>query len=163
MKIEQCWSHYLKAEELTQQGHWPEAHHLYNKVLIHLPDHIQSAVTCDSTKPCQLLCMLDGFRNASINQSEILNNLGQGDEAFALLNQAYCYIQFLALESNVLLKAIKPSLYRHGEELFRYITAFCTAQRSATWMLELENIQKAHNHFYQLQHQHVFEQPERLN
>lgn len=40
MNIEQCWMRYLKAEQLMEQGHWPEAHRLYEDVLNHLPSHI---------------------------------------------------------------------------------------------------------------------------
>ncbi|SON52830.1 hypothetical protein [Vibrio tapetis] len=163
MDIEQCWSHYLKAEELNQQGHWPEAYHLYDDVLSSLPDNIQIAVMCNNTKPCQLACLLDGFRTATVNQSEILNNLGKRKEAFELLNQTYAYFQFLTLESADLLKALQNVLHKHCEDLFRHLAAFCAAQRSASWMLEMENIQKAHHHFYQLQHTSPIEPSLRLN
>lgn len=161
MEIKQCWSYYIKAEELNGQGHWPEAYKLYGDVLDHMPKCIETAISCDSTKPCQLLCMLDGFRTATVHQSEILNNLGKDEEAFYQLNQTYSYIQFLRLESSALTRRINPALHQHGEELFRYIVAFCTAQRSAKWMLELESIQKAHHHFHELQPS--FETPVRLN
>ena len=32
MEIERCWMHYLKAEQLMEQGHWPEAQRLYGDV-----------------------------------------------------------------------------------------------------------------------------------
>jgi len=163
MKLEQCWLHYIKAEELIQQGHWPEAHYLYSDVLSHLPVHIQNAVNCERTRPCQLRCMLDGFRNACINQSEILNNLGRKEEAFTLLSHTYSYFQFLALESHVIVNTINPVLHNHSEDLFRYISAFCAAQRNADWMQELANVQKSHHHFHQLQHSVSFEQSRLLN
>ncbi|WP_335928773.1 hypothetical protein [Vibrio parahaemolyticus] len=53
MNIEQCWMRYLKAEQLMEQGHWPEAHRLYEDVLNHLPSHIHKALENDLTKPCQ--------------------------------------------------------------------------------------------------------------
>ncbi len=43
MEIERCWMHYLKAEQLMEQGHWPEAQRLYGDVLNSLPHHIQDA------------------------------------------------------------------------------------------------------------------------
>jgi len=163
MELEQCWSRYLKAEELIKQGHWPEAYHLYEDVLSSLPQHIQSAVTCHSTKPCQLMCMLDGLRIASINQSEILNNLGKTDEAFSMLNHSYSYFQFLTLESNELLRTINSGLHKHSDALYRHLAAFCSAQKSTDWMVELENIQKSHHHFHQLQTATSFELSNRLN
>lgn len=76
MNIEQCWMRYLKAEQLMEQGHWPEAHRLYEDVLNHLPNHIQSALDNEQTKPCQFVCLISGLRDASVAQSEILNKLG---------------------------------------------------------------------------------------
>lgn len=37
MDLERCWMHYLKAEQLMDQGHWPEAQRLYGDVLSSLP------------------------------------------------------------------------------------------------------------------------------
>lgn len=39
MNIEACWNRFLKAEQLVEQGHWPEAYHLFDEVLQHLPHH----------------------------------------------------------------------------------------------------------------------------
>lgn len=105
MDLQQCWTHYLKAEQLLEQGHWPEAHYLYDQVLCHLPTHIQSALDCKDTKPCQFSCLLTGLRDAAVSQSEILNKLGQHDRAFELLNQSYALLQFLSIESADLVKA----------------------------------------------------------
>ncbi|SHO54614.1 hypothetical protein [Vibrio quintilis] len=151
MNLEQCWTYYVKAEELNQQGHWPEAFHLYHDFLANLPDHLQSAMAGHSTKPCQFMCMLDGFKNATIHQSEILNTLGKNEAAFQLLNQTYNYLQFMVLEPFSLRPAVHDVIVDHSETLLQHIEAFCAAQRSATWMLELEQIQRAHYHFHQLQ------------
>ncbi|MBR9786722.1 MAG: hypothetical protein GYB40_02180 [Vibrionaceae bacterium] len=49
MDIDQCWMRYMKAGQLMQQGHWPEAHRLYEDVLNHLPNHIHSALENDQS------------------------------------------------------------------------------------------------------------------
>lgn len=54
MNIEQCWMRYLKAEQLMEQGHWPEAHRLYEDVLNHLPSHIHKALENDLTNLANL-------------------------------------------------------------------------------------------------------------
>lgn len=58
MEIERCWMHYLKAEQLMEQGHWPEAQRLYGDVLTSLPHHIQDAAYQSDIKPCQFACLL---------------------------------------------------------------------------------------------------------
>lgn len=151
MNIEQCWSYYMKADELNKEGHWPEAHHLYNDVLNYLPGHIEAAVSSESTKPCQLMCLLNSYCDSTISQSEILNNLGQRKAAFDLLNQTYGYFQFLTLEPSSLVNRLCSELHNHSEELYRHISAFCIAQRSAEWMLELKTVEKTHHQFYLLQ------------
>ncbi len=78
MNIEQCWMRFLKAQELMEQGHWPEAHHLFSEVLTYLPTHIQSAAHGCELKPCQLVCLLSGLRDASIMQSELYNRMAWG-------------------------------------------------------------------------------------
>lgn len=88
MEIERCWMHYLKAEQLMEQGHWPEAQRLYGDVLTSLPHHIQDAAYQSDIKPCQFACLLAGLRDASVAQSEILNRLGQHQQAFDTLNQS---------------------------------------------------------------------------
>lgn len=163
MKLEQCWQHYTKAEELIQQGHWPEAYYLYNDVLSHLPNYIHHAVSCPNTRPCQFACMLDGYRNACISQSEILNHLGRKDEAFTLLSDTYNFFQFLTLESCAIVQSLESVLHNHSENLFRHISAFCAAQRNSDWMQELANIQRSHHHFHQLQHSASVTQSSRLN
>lgn len=150
MDLQQCWTHYLKAEQLLEQGHWPEAHYLYDQVLCHLPTHIQSAVDCKDTKPCQFSCLLTGLRDAAVSQSEILNKLGQHDRAFELLNQSYALLQFLSIESADLVKATYHILDKNSEELLQHMAAFCSAQRNAQWMLEFERVQRAHHHFASL-------------
>ncbi|BCL73484.1 conserved hypothetical protein [Vibrio nigripulchritudo MADA3029] len=150
MDLEQCWARFMKAEELLEQGHWPEARYLFEDVLDHLPSHISEAVESDDIKPCQMSCLLAGFKDAAISQSEILNRMGQQQEAFDLLNQAYAHMQFLALEQQDIVRAVEPNLIQHSETIFRHIAAFCAAQRNSEWQLELDALQKAHHHFNQL-------------
>lgn len=147
MDLQQCWTHYLKAEQLLEQGHWPEAHYLYDQVLNHLPTHIQSAMDSEETKPCQFSCLLTGLRDAAVSQSEILNKMGQHQRAFDLLNQSYALLQFMSIETSDLVKATHHILEKNSDELLRHMGAFCTAQRNAQWMLEYEQVQKAHHHF----------------
>ncbi len=56
MDLNQCWSYYQKAEKLVNQGHWPEAHYLFEQVLAYLPQHLHYAAQSTQTKPCQLVC-----------------------------------------------------------------------------------------------------------
>ncbi len=150
MDLEQCWARFIKAEELLGQGHWPEARYLYDDVLEYLPGYIEQAAESKHTKPCQMACLLAGFKDATINQSDILNKMGQQRQAFDLLNQTYAHIQFLALEQYDILRAVEPTLIQHSESIFRHIAAFCAAQRNASWHLELDVLQKSHHHFNQL-------------
>lgn len=106
MNIEQCWMRYLKAEQLMEQGHWPEAHRLYDDVLNNLPNHIHLALENAQTKPCQFVCLITGLRDASVTQSEILNKLGLQHDAFSILNQTYALFQFLQLESHELIERV---------------------------------------------------------
>ncbi|GLQ76339.1 hypothetical protein [Vibrio penaeicida] len=150
MDLEQCWARFVKAEELLEQGHWPEAQYLYNDVLEHLPIYVTQAAESEDIKPCQMSCLLAGLKDAAISQSEILNKMGQQREAFDLLNQTYAHMQFLALEQYDIVRAVEPTLIQHSETIFRHIAAFCAAQRNASWQLELDALQKAHHHFNQL-------------
>lgn len=147
MDLQQCWSHYLKAEQLLQQGHWPEAHYLYHQVLEHLPSHLQNALTDGHTKPCQFSCLIACLRDAAVSQSEILNKMGQQQQAFDLLNQTHAHLQFVSIESFDLVHATQAIIHQQCEDLLKHIAAFCSAQRSAKWMFELEQIQKAHHYF----------------
>ncbi|MFV8438120.1 hypothetical protein [Vibrio owensii] len=151
MNIEQCWMRYLKAEQLMEQGHWPEAHRLYEDVLSHLPNHIHSALENEQTKPCQFVCLISGLRDASVAQSEILNKLGMQQEAFAALNQSYALFQFLQLESHDLIGRVSQMLSKQSEDLLAHMAAFCSAQRNAQWMIELEHVTRAHEQFLYLQ------------
>ena len=150
MEIERCWMHYLKAEQLMEQGHWPEAQRLYGDVLNYLPHHIQDAAYQSDIKPCQFACLLAGLRDASVAQSEILNRLGQHQQAFDTLNQSFALMQFISLESTELIQRTHELLEKQSEDLLNHLIAFCSAQRSSHWMLELEQIQRAHHHFGQL-------------
>lgn len=152
MNLHQCWANYLKAEQLLEQGHWPEAHYLYDLVLSHLPNHLQHAVTDQATKPCQLRCLITGLRGAAISQSEILNKMGQHQQTFDLLNQTYAHLQFVSIESSRAVDATQTVLHQQCEDLLKHIAAFCCSQRSAEWMIELENVQKAHHYFSTLKH-----------
>jgi len=150
MNLEQCWQIFLKAESLTEQGHWPEAFHLYDQVLASLPEHLTNAVSDQQTPPCQLVCIIRGLRDATVHQSEILNKMGQQKCAFDLLNQTYAQLQFLALEPSPKIEKLQRVLAMHSEELFTHISAFCIAQRNASWQMELSSIEKAHQSFTQL-------------
>jgi hypothetical protein len=151
MDIEQCWMRYMKAGQLIQQGHWPEAHRLYEDVLNHLPNHIHSALENEQTKPCQFICLISGLRDASVAQSEILNRLGSQRAAFSALNQTYALFQFLQLESHDLIERLSHLLAQQSEDLLAHMAAFCTAQRNAEWMIELQHVTHAHEQFLHLQ------------
>jgi hypothetical protein len=151
MNIEQCWMYYMKAGQLMQQGHWPEAHRLYEDVLNHLPNHIHSALENDQTKPCQFVCLIRGLRDASVAQSEIFNRLGLQRDAFSALNQTYALFQFLQLENHGLIERLGSLLAQQSEDLLAHMAAFCSAQRNAEWMLELQRVTHAHEQFLQLQ------------
>ncbi|GAL21033.1 hypothetical protein JCM19235_308 [Vibrio maritimus] len=147
MNIETCWTRFLKAEELVNQGHWPEAYHLFEDVLSHLPSHIHAALTDEQTRPCQFSCMLTGLYDAAVYQSIIFNQLGKQPEAFEVLNQAYATFQFLSIESEELVIATREVLDKHSDSLVEQMGVFCTSQRNANWMLEFEHVQKAHHYF----------------
>ena len=147
MDLQQCWTNYLKAEQLLEQGHWPEAHNLYDQVLSHLPSHIHNAINDEHTKPCQFGCLLRSLRDSAISQSEILNKMGQYQNAFDLLNQSYGLLQFISIEPTELIEATHSMLDRSCNDLLSHMGAFCSAQRNAQWMLEFEHVQKAHHHF----------------
>ncbi|WP_440889501.1 hypothetical protein [Vibrio sp. WZ-1] len=151
MNIEQCWMRYLKAEQLMEQGHWPEAHRLYDDVLSHLPTHIHSSLENEQTKPCQFVCLITGLRDAAVTQSEILNKMGQQTDAFKTLNQTYALFQFLQLESHDLINRVNNLLSKQSEDLLAHMAAFCSAQRNAQWMIELDNVTRAHEQFLYLQ------------
>ncbi|MEF1289454.1 hypothetical protein [Vibrio sp. M260118] len=164
MDLQQCWTHYLKAEQMLEQGHWPEAHYLYDLVLTHLPNHLQDALTDTETKPCQFSCLVTGLRDAAVSQSEILNKMGQQQKAFDLLNQTYAQLQFVSIETFDLVRATQHVIHNQCEDLLRHMGAFCSAQRSAQWMLEFEHVQKAHHYFSTLkQHNSVIESAHTIN
>lgn len=152
MDLQQCWTHYLKAEQLLKQGHWPEAHYLYDQVLSHLPSHLEKALLDSDTKPCQFSCLVTGLRDAAVSQSEILNKMGQQQQAFDLLNQTYAQLQFVSIESFELVQITQHIIQNQCEDLLRHMGAFCNAQRNAQWMLEFEHVQKAHHYFSTLKH-----------
>ncbi|HHX8585595.1 hypothetical protein [Vibrio diabolicus] len=151
MNIEQCWMRYLKAEQLMEQGHWPEAHRLYDDVLSNLPNHIHSALENAQTKPCQFVCLITGLRDACVAQSEILNKLGLQHDAFSTLNQTYALFQFLQLENHELIERVGHLLGQQSEDLLAHMAAFCSAQRNAQWMIELDHVTRAHEQFLHLQ------------
>ncbi|WP_260260334.1 hypothetical protein [Vibrio intestinalis] len=153
MDLQQCWTHYLKAEQLLEQGHWPEAHYLFEQVLSHMPEHVHQALNNKETKPCQFSCLVTGIRDASVSQSQILNRMGQHQAAFETLNQTYALLQFISIEPSDLVRTTDHILRKHSEDLLRHMGAFCSAQRNAQWMLEFEQVQKAHHHFDALKYQ----------
>ncbi|MBF9003259.1 MULTISPECIES: hypothetical protein [Vibrio] len=150
MDLQQCWSSFLKAEQLLQDGHWPQAHYLLEDILHDLPGHINQAATDDHTKPCQFSCLIAGLRDTTVYQSEILNNMGQQQRAFEALNQSYALLQFLSIEDSDLIRSVSKVLEKHSEDLLHHMGAFCHAQRNAQWQLEYEQVEKAHHHFSQL-------------
>lgn len=129
----------------------PEAHRLYEDVLNHLPSHIHKALENDLTKPCQFVCLVSGLRDASVAQSEILNKLGLQRDAFSALNQTYALFQFLQLESHELIERVGHLLGQQSEDLLAHMAAFCSAQRNAQWMIELDHVTRAHEQFLHLQ------------
>ena len=158
MDLQQCWTTYIKAEKLTGQGHWPEAHYLYDLVLSHLPSHIQDALLDDETKACQFSCLIRGLGDAAISQAEILNRMGQQRQAFELINQTYAQLQFLSIESFELVQMTLFVIQSQCEDLLRYLGTFCSAQRSAKWMLEFEHVQRSHYFFSNLQQYHSYKE-----
>ncbi|CAM2775470.1 hypothetical protein VIMY103929_02625 [Vibrio mytili] len=158
MDIEQCWMRYIKAQELMHQGHWPEAQRLYEDVLEHLPNHVHHALEDNHTKPCQFVCLISGLRDASIAQSELFNRLGLKRAAFSTLNQTYALLQFLQLENHELVRRTEQYLAKHSEDLLAHMAAFCAAQRHATWMIELDQVTRAHEKFLYLQMMSAAEQ-----
>lgn len=147
MDIENCWARFLKAEELVNQGHWPEAYHLFDDVLCHLPWHIHASIHNDHIRSCQFSSMLTGLYDAAVYQSVILNQMGRQSSAFNVLNQAHATFQFLSIEDVQLVVATREILDKHSDALLEQIGVFCTSQRNASWMLELEYVQRAHHYF----------------
>ncbi|KXO07985.1 hypothetical protein AKG98_2027 [Moritella sp. JT01] len=150
MELQQCWMRYLRAEELMEQGHWPEAHQLYGEVLDNLPMHIHQALENEHIKPCQFSCLLLGLRDATVAQSEILNQMGQQQRAFSTLNQSYALFQFISLETSDLVQRTMTLIDNKSEDILRHMGAFCHAQHDDQWMLQYEHIKKAHHHFAKL-------------
>lgn len=153
MDLNQCWSYYQKAEKLVNQGHWPEAHYLFEQVLAYLPQHLHYAAQSTQTKPCQLVCLISGLRDCAVYQSEILNTMGQQQGAYQVLNQSYALLQFLSIENSPLVRTVASVLDSNSHDLLEHINAFCHAQRAASWQLEYANIEKVHRYFTQLKHQ----------
>ncbi|MBA5763803.1 hypothetical protein H2O73_15670 [Vibrio sp. 404] len=147
MDLPQCWNHYLKAQQLLEQGHWPEAQYLYDQVLPQLPIHIQAAIADENTKPCQFVCMITTYRDAAVSQSQILNRMGQYQAAFDCLNRAYALFQFLTIERCELINSLEHLIAKSNHDLLNHIGAFCCSQRSASWMFEYELLQKAQHYF----------------
>lgn len=156
MNLQQCWSSYTKAEELLKNGHWPQAHYLFDDVLQNLPRHIQTTAHDPDAKPCQLVCLISGLHDAAVQQADILNNMGQQQRAFEALNQAYGLLQFLSIENNDLITTISSVLDKHCTDLLLHLSAFCLAQRDANWQLVYQNIEKAHLYFTQLKRSYGF-------
>ncbi|MDW1982259.1 hypothetical protein R7P35_23930, partial [Vibrio sp. Vb0304] len=86
-----------------------------------------------------------------VAQSEILNKLGLQREAFSALNQTYALFQFLQLESHDLIERVGHLLGQQSEDLLAHMAAFCSAQRNAQWMIELDHVTRAHEQFLHLQ------------
>lgn len=156
MDIQQCWAHYIKADQLLEQGHWPEAHYLFEQVLRHMPEHLQKAVKDTNTKLCQFTCLVTGIRDAAVSQSQILNRMGQYQDAYNILNQTYALVQFIAIEPSHLVRSTQALLNQQSDDLFSHMAAFCASQRNAHWLLEFELVQKAHHYFDTLKSQPSF-------
>ncbi|WP_335928774.1 hypothetical protein, partial [Vibrio parahaemolyticus] len=99
----------------------------------------------------QFVCLVSGLRDASVAQSEILNKLGLQRDAFSALNQTYALFQFLQLESHELIERVGHLLGQQSEDLLAHMAAFCSAQRNAQWMIELDHVTRAHEQFLHLQ------------
>lgn len=147
MELQQCWTQYQKAEKLMASGQWPEAHCLFKQVLLSLPNHILAALEDKRTRPCQFVCLLGGITDSAISQSQILHKLGHHQQAFDILNQNHAFMQFLSLEQSDLAEVTRQVIQSNGETLLRHLEAFCSSQRSAKWMLEFSEIERAHYHY----------------
>lgn len=164
MNLQDCWTNFLTAEQLLEDGHWSAAHQVFEKVLQHLPQHIQTALHDEETRPCQFACLLRGLKDATTSQSEILNHMGEHHAAFDLLNQSYALLQFIALEPNVLVKHSTQTLEKHSDDLLKHMTAFCAAHHDSHWAGELQKVEESHHHFRNLtQHRFVSAQSAALN
>lgn len=152
MNLKQCWNHYLKAEQLLAQGHWPEAHYLLTDVLHHLPKHLYNAAQSEQTRPCQLICLITGLKESAVYQSGILCTMGQDKYAYQALNQTYALLQFISIEGTDLIRSVAKVLNKHSNELLGHIHQFCHNQRSASWQLEYQDLEKAHQYFTQLKY-----------
>lgn len=150
MELQQCWTRYLKAEQLMEQGHWPEAHYLYEDVLHHLPTHIQTAVNDHHVKPCQFACLLSGLKDAAVSQSQIYNQLGRPNQAFTSLNQSYALLQFLSIEPSRIIASVHSVLSKHCDDLLHHMAVFCHAQRDAQWLVTFGEIEQTHQQFNKL-------------
>lgn len=152
MNLQDCWTSYLKAEQLLEQGHWFAAQHVFEQVLQYMPEHIQLALQDEDTKPCQFACLLSGLRNASVAQSEILNRMGEHNKAFDLLNQTYALLQFISLEASSLVRRNSRDLHKHSDAMLNHMTAFCTAHAGDQWTQELKQVQQSHLYFRDLKY-----------
>lgn len=155
MNLQHCWTSYLKAEQLLEQGHWSAAQHMFEQVLQHMPHHIQTALEDEDTRPCQFSCLLSGLRDATVSQSEILNRMGEHEKAFELLNQSYTLLQFISIEPIPLVRNSSQSLCKHSEDLLRHMEAFCTAHTNTQWTREFEHAQKNQTYFKNLKQHSV--------
>ena len=162
MDLQQCWTTYLKAEKLTEQGHWPEAHYLYDQVLNHLPTHLQEALLDDETKACQFSGLIKGLSDAAISQAEILNRMGQQRQAFELINQTYAQLQFLSIESFELVQTTLFVIQSQCGDLLRYLGAFCSAQEAKLNGCLNLNMCKDHMIFTNLQQYHSYKDSSHL-
>lgn len=152
MDLKQCWSHYLKAKKYLAQDHRSEAYYLFDDVLRYLPAHLHQAVQDDQTQPCQLVCLIAGLKETAISQADILNNMGQPQQAYQVLNQTYALLQFLSIETIELIQLVAHVFDKHSHDLLEQINILCHSQRSALWQLEYANVEKAHRYFTQLKY-----------
>ncbi|MGC9423538.1 hypothetical protein [Vibrio sp.] len=152
MELKPCWSHYLKAKQLMAQHHWPEAHYLLIDVLHHLPKHLYDAAQNAQTKPCQFICLMTGLKESAIYQSDILSKMGQDQYAYQAINQTYALLQFLSIETSPLIRSVANVINTLCNELLEHIHRFCHNQRSASWRIEYQNVEKTHRYFTQLKY-----------
>ncbi|MGC9404377.1 hypothetical protein [Vibrio genomosp. F10] len=150
MNIQQCWRTFQKAQQLLEQGHWPEAHCLLEDVLHYIPFHINEALCKEEVEVCQFIALISTLRDASIAQSQILLKMGRQQCAFEVLNQSYCEFQFISIEECPLILKALSVLNKYSDDLVLHIGQLCVSQRSATWMLEFDTLQKSHHYFNQI-------------
>lgn len=150
MDLQQSWTKFLQGEQFMENGHWQQACCIFQEVMTELPAHFETAAQSEDAKPCQLHCILKGFSDSAIYQSEILNKFGRQSLAFEALNTAYGHCQFWKYNTDF--QHIMCALNSNANVLFQHMEQFCQAQLSlptpqTVWQNRLNDMQQAHKNF----------------